>query len=247
MWGGRLLLFDSLPSTNRWALDNLTRCKNGDVINAAMQTAGKGRFSREWLAPHDRGLTISTILRPPNVKTGLIHATGFVAALAVRETVAACGLQCMMKWPNDVIAGGKKISGILAELETASETIVLGIGLNVNVTSEDLRKAGLEETATSLRICRNSEFAVHDVRKRLIVSLQRAFDKVAHDGFEWVANEWAHHDWLAGHTIEVQGPHGAVSGKYDGMDNTGAICLIDSAGTRQVFTAGDIVRLRKAQ
>lgn len=246
MWGGRLLLFDSLPSTNRWAMDNLADCRTGDVISAAIQTAGKGRFSREWLSPHNRGLAISTILRPPFIKAELIHATGFVAALAVHATLATCDLPCMLKWPNDVIADGRKISGILAEFDAASETIVLGIGLNVNVTSEDLQRAGLKETATSLLISRKREFSMDDVRKRLITSLQRTFDKVAHNGFEWVSTEWSHHDWLAGHIIEVQGPHGSAGGRYAGMDNTGAICLIDSAGIRQVFTAGDIVRLRKA-
>lgn len=247
LWGGRLLLFDSLPSTNRWAMDNLSACRNGDVVSAAVQTAGKGRFSRTWLSPDNRGLALSVVLRPPAMKAGPIAASGFAAALAVRDTLAAFDIKAMLKWPNDVIADGKKISGILSELDSASGSIVLGIGLNVNVTGDDLRAAGLENTATSMCISRNCGFAVDDVRTGLISRLQTVFDKVRREGFAWIAAEWARHDWLAGYAIEIQGGRGSARGGYAGMDADGALCLLDASGSRRVFSAGDVVRLRKTR
>ena len=244
LWGGRLHLFDSLPSTNRWAMDNLPACRHGDVISAAAQTAGRGRFARTWLSPGNRGLALSTVLRPPALKSELIPATGFVAALALRETLAAFEIEAMLKWPNDVVTGDRKISGILAELDAATETVVLGIGLNVNVTGDDLRGAGLEGTATSMLISRNRKFVVEDVRARLIPCLQAWFDRITREGFARVTDEWARHDWLAGHAVEIQATQGAVRGVYAGMDAAGALCLFDSAGARHVFPTGDVARLR---
>lgn len=245
LWGGRLLMFETLPSTNRWAMDNLAACRNGDVISAVAQTAGKGRFARSWLCPDNRGLALSAVLGPAVLKEAMIPKTGFAAAMALRETLATFGIEAMLKWPNDVIAGGKKISGILSELDSISNTVVLGIGLNVNVTTVDLRTAGLEDTATSMLLVLNRESAVDEVRGRLISFLQTALDNAVRHGFRGLAAGWARHDWLAGHAVEIHGAQGPVSGIYDGMDPAGALCLIDSSGSRHTFSAGDVVRLRK--
>lgn len=243
LWGGRLFLFNSLPSTNRRAMDALPEYRSGDVISATAQTAGRGRFSRSWLSPADRGLTLSVVLRPPHLAPELISATGFVAALAVLDSLAAFNIEAMLKWPNDVIVGGRKISGILAELDAASQTVVLGMGLNVNLTKADLQASNLADTATSMLISRNREFDLADVRSKLISRLQTTFEKARHKGFSWIANDWARHDWLTGHEVRIEAGNGAVRGVYSGMDDTGALCLADSSGARHTFTAGDVVRL----
>ncbi|MEI6971174.1 MAG: biotin--[acetyl-CoA-carboxylase] ligase [bacterium] len=245
MWKARMLLFESLPSTNRWAMEHLGECRHGDIVVAGFQTAGRGRFERSWVCPAGRGLALSAVLCPPAFPADLIPATGFVAAIALLRTLAAFDINAMLKWPNDVVVDGRKISGILSEMDSATGAVVLGIGLNVNLTADDLLAAGLADTATSMLLIRKREYSPEVVAAVLLAHLEATFDGAGRKGFDALVREWAHHDWLTGHTVEIQGPHGPARGAYDGIDSTGALRLLDSSGNRQVFTAGDITRLRK--
>lgn len=146
---------EAIGSTNERAKE-LARggALEGLLVTAEQQTAGKGRLGRPWQTPAGRALAISLLLRPPIPPTMAPRLT-LVAAVAVAEAVrAVTGLPVGIKWPNDLQIAGRKLCGILTEMEAEIEQVrfvVLGIGLNVNQTEAEFPPE-LRETATSLRL-----------------------------------------------------------------------------------------------
>lgn len=146
---------EAIGSTNERAKELARQgAPEGLLVTAEQQTAGKGRLGRPWQTPAGRALALSLLLRPPIPPT-LAPRLTLVAAVAVAEAVRAeTGLPVGIKWPNDLQIGGKKLCGILTEMEAEIEQVrfvVLGIGLNVNQAEEEF-PPDLRETATSMRM-----------------------------------------------------------------------------------------------
>lgn len=145
----------------------------GALVAADEQTAGRGRLGRRWLAPAGTSLLCSLQLRPAIASERLPELTG-VAANACAEAVAALtGLEPELKFPNDVLVGGRKLAGVLAEAR--EERIVLGIGVNVNVTAEELPQE-VDRPATSLLVETGCELDRADLLAELLERLERRYD-----------------------------------------------------------------------
>jgi BirA family biotin operon repressor/biotin-[acetyl-CoA-carboxylase] ligase len=149
----RVAVVAEVGSTNAELLGD-NGAPDRSVLVAELQTAGRGRFDRSWQSPRGAGLTFSVLLRPPLPMSRwgwLPLLAGVALAESVRRIVP--GLEVALKWPNDVLLalpdGGSfgKAAGILAQ--TAEDAVVIGIGLNVDTTAEELPAP----TATSLRLC----------------------------------------------------------------------------------------------
>ncbi len=219
LWqGGRLLVFDSLPSTNSWAVRNAGELRHGDIVAAVAQTAGRGRFDRAWLMPAGAGVALTVALR--NVeREEVFFNIGRAAALAVRECLAGFDVDSAVKWPNDVVAGGRKICGILAERD--SGVLLLGIGLNVNVSASAFKAAGLDGIATSMLIERGGRFDVEEVRAALIASLGKWVGGLLQDGPAFLEEAWSACDWLTGGAVEIDTASGLRRGRYAGVNQDG--------------------------
>ena len=231
-----MLLFDSLSSTNRWAMANLASCNHGDVVCAARQTEGVGRFSREWLVPEDRGLALSVVLKQVEAVN-----VGQVAALAIRECLNAFGIVAKLKWPNDVLVGGRKIAGILAERDSDTGALVLGIGLNVNITLADLSAVQLDKIATSMLLEKDASFEMGTVRAKIISSLESAM--AVPMGSASFVERWAEYDCLAGSTVTVNNSNRVISGQYLGIDAEGRLRLKEETGEELALWSGDVEKL----
>jgi len=239
---GRLLLFETLPSTNAWALLNVHKLRHGDVVAAKRQTAGKGRFDRAWLVPADRGIAVTVVLAEIGTEEVLCNI-GRCAAMAVRECLLGFSIPSNLKWPNDVMAGDRKISGILAERDSESGAIFLGMGLNVNVSVDDLSAAGLSETATSMSIEHGKLFDVETVRRSLLKALDLLIERLLKEGVSAIENTWNAFDWLDGSILEIEAPHGLQTGEYCGVDRMGRLRLRDSKGREHVLSSGDVRKI----
>ena len=236
----RLFLFESLPSTNRWALDHAFELRHGDAVRAILQTAGRGRFERVWISPGDRGLAVTLLLRPPRRKDWMAQKCGFAAALAVRDTLFALGLPAQLKWPNDVMVRGCKIAGILAERNDPAGPVALGIGVNVNLTRADFHGAELLYPATSMRIETGRAFDVASVCKRLLRRFDLWWRKMDTHGPPCIRQAWARHDYLLDKTIAVRSPAEHVVGRYAGMDDEGRLILARPGEEVRLFWSGDV-------
>ena len=242
--GFRLHRLGAVASTNdearRLAQQN---APDRTVVLAETQTAGRGRYSRQWESPHGN-LYASFVFRPAVVPR---HAgkIGYVAALAVHDTVAALtgrpsAVAC--KWPNDVLVGGEKIAGILPESSIGSdgalEWIVLGIGLNIVSAPADASRP-----ATSLIAQGSGRLDAGTVLAALSRSLDGWVDRWIGDGFDCIRKAWLDRAGPMGSEIRVVLSERSVAGRFGGLDRDGALILETAAGQKivhsgEVFSAG---------
>ena len=213
-------------------------CPDRTVIWATEQKQGKGRHGRSWESPPGN-LYLSIVLRP-NRPRNEAPQIGFVAALALAEAidrlVPAAGRTVLLKWPNDVLIGGAKVSGILLESENGRDQerswLVLGMGVNVATHPEDtdrpatsLRRAGYTGTLETL---------AQTLMERLVTWLN-AWER---DGFAEVREAWLKRAEV-GKPISVRlGPQ-TLTGHFAGLDPRGALILAENGDTR-VVTAGEV-------
>ncbi len=154
-WAGRNLVFFKETDSTNIQLRRLAEAgvPEGTLAVACQQTAGKGRRGRSWVSSDGDGIWMSLLLRPGFAPERASMLT-LVAALAVEQAIKqVTGFSCQIKWPNDLVADGKKICGILTEMSTEGQDIryvVIGIGINTGM-KEFPRE--IRETATSLELC----------------------------------------------------------------------------------------------
>ena len=173
----------------------------GAAAAADHQTGGRGRFGRHWEAPPASSVLISVMLHPPTERH--LPELSLVAALATAEAVeGATGLTAQVKWPNDVMLNRRKVAGIISELSDG--TVVVGIGINVNQTRDELPLDAPTEPG-SLRTVVGS---VHDraaLLGSLLFRLERIYDGWRHGGLADLYGELGARDFLRGRRITVDG------------------------------------------
>jgi BirA family transcriptional regulator, biotin operon repressor / biotin---[acetyl-CoA-carboxylase] ligase len=190
----------------------------GAVAVAEHQTAGRGRLGRRWEAPPGTALTFSVLLQPP--AGAPIQQLSLVAGLAVSETVEdALQLSAQLKWPNDVMVDRRKIAGILAEARGG--VVVLGIGLNVNQTREQLPQDA-RVPAASLRTVDGEVRDRGPLLADLLARLELHYDAWAAGGLDAVFDGIGSRDFLRGRRIRVNDTDGVAGG----LDRAGRL-LVD--------------------
>lgn len=242
LWQGRRLTFASLPSTNAWVLDHAAELRDGDVVQAHIQTSGRGRLGRTWMSIPGGGLTFTVYLDAGRWQA-LAPNLGQVAAWAVVRTARDLGLVTLLKWPNDVMADDRKLAGILVETTGLGDGYALGIGLNVNIDSRQLAAAGVDRPAVSLRELSGRALDAERVLGKLLKHLEACLGKVREDGLAPMLAAWAGHDWLAGRAIRVIGTDREVSGTYGGLAPDGRLRLQLPDGSEACYWTGDVERI----
>jgi BirA family biotin operon repressor/biotin-[acetyl-CoA-carboxylase] ligase len=227
------------------------RSGNGEglVLVAEAQTAGRGRLGRPWISPPRSALTFSVLLRPGGVPAALLGwvplLAGVAVASALRETA---GVDASLKWPNDVLAGGAKLAGVLAE--RWGDAIVVGTGINVFQRRDELPVP----TATSLLLAASAGGA--DTRERLLTAV---LGELARRYGAWLdqphpgdpdgcglREEYLRRCGTVGEDVTVLLPGGqSLTGTAVGIDPAGRLEMRTPAGLVQV-SAGDVVHLRGA-
>ncbi len=238
----RLVEFDEIASTNEEAKRvAMSGAEDGTLIWAHRQTAGRGRRGREWTS--ERGnLFLSLVLRPACAPLQAAQLT-FVAALAVRDMLSLYlgnheSIAC--KWPNDVLVGGRKISGILLESSTAGsgviEWLVLGVGINLRHHPD----IGGRHPATSLYAEGAGEVDTAVALERFVEAFSRRRGEWLSGGFEAVRESWLAHAFGIGRTAHIALESGGQSGVFTGIDESGALRLRGEDGVESLFAAGDV-------
>jgi BirA family transcriptional regulator, biotin operon repressor / biotin---[acetyl-CoA-carboxylase] ligase len=169
--GRRVLLFDEVDSTNSVAADLAAEPdSDGIVVLADHQTAGRGRNGHIWQSRPGRALLMSVLLFPPDELKRASILTAWAAVSVGGAIYELTGIQAKIKWPNDLLIGGKKVCGILIEqgICKAVHRTVVGIGLNLNQTRDEFDEAALPDAA-SLAIVSNAPID-HDAAARALIS-----------------------------------------------------------------------------
>ncbi len=245
--GKRLVCKMETGSTNSDAAAlGRTGAPDGTVVLADSQTAGRGRLGRTWVSRPGLNLYLSVLLRP-TILPAAAPQLALVAGLAVAQALEAEGLEPTIKWPNDVLLGGRKVCGILTELEAETdrvEFVVVGIGVNLNSELEDFPPE-LHERATSVLMASAKKVERARFAAELLLRLESVYERFRADGFGALATEWAARSALAGREITVDGAGGVVRGTYEGIDSEGALLLKEGGngeqgGTTRRVLAGDV-------
>jgi BirA family biotin operon repressor/biotin-[acetyl-CoA-carboxylase] ligase len=211
----------------------------GTVVLADEQVAGRGRLQRRWWAPAGSSLLLSLVLRP---LLGPRHAQRLtmICSLAVCDAIAqVSGLRAMIKWPNDVLLGGRKVCGILTELDLVGDELryaIVGIGINVNV---DFTTAPpLMSPATSLSMETGRAIPRLDLLVALLSGIEKRY-LALRDGRSW-HQEWADRMATLGQHVRVSSGSEQWHGLAVGVDEDGALLLqLEDGSTRRVL-AGDV-------
>jgi BirA family biotin operon repressor/biotin-[acetyl-CoA-carboxylase] ligase len=242
-----ILRFDSLPSTNTEAARQAALgAPEGLCVVAREQTAGRGRQQRAWASPKDAGLYFSVVLRP-QLDAREWPLITLSAALAVRDALHdACALETDIKWPNDLLARGRKLCGILAEtVETPrGRAVVVGIGINLNNRAFPPE---ILETATSVEEQTGHAPDAEHLLAALTRSLARRYETVqATGGASEIVREWeAHSTYARGRRVRVSLAGETFEGTTRGLEPDGALHVETDAGQTRIVRAGDVMAVRQ--
>ncbi len=242
--GREILFFDRVDSTNRLGRDYaLQKAEEGLVIIAEAQAQGRGRRGRVWESPPGVNLYISVILRPalsPEVAPQITLQAGVACAKAL---IRASGLEARIKWPNDIFIHGKKVAGILAEMEAEGSEVhfvILGVGVNVNGTSEEIPPY-LRGLATSLKMEGGRPFSRAVVAAELLEELEKEYELFLREGFSpRLREEWNRLSWIYQKSGTVKVMDQEIQGQALGLDEDGALLWVDLEGKMRRLIAGDI-------
>jgi len=238
--GRRLHLREEVESTNTWAIEEaLKGAEEGEVFLAEAQTQGKGRMGRKWFSPKGKNIYLSMVLKPemPPHKVPLLNLG---ASLALAYLLENLGIEVELKWPNDVLLKGKKVSGILSEAYAETDKInfvVLGIGLNVNMKKEDFPE-DLRDIATSLFIETGKEFSRNDLVKKILQEFEGIYFLLKENPGE-VLSKWCSYAKVEGRMVEVESFGELIEGVAQGIDEDGALLVKTQKGIKRVL-AGDV-------
>lgn len=213
----------------------------GLCVVASEQTAGRGRLERQWVSPKNAGLYFSIVLRPTLEQRSLPLIT-LMASLAVRDALAdACKLQTDIKWPNDVLANGRKLCGILAEMIDTSigRAVIAGIGINLTRNSFP---ADLQATATSVEDVTGKPPNVDDVLDSLLSALAKRYEVLQSlGGATKTVAEWSNASSFAqGKAIRIVNGGEVLEGITRGLEPDGALRLELAEGEIRIVRSGDV-------
>jgi BirA family biotin operon repressor/biotin-[acetyl-CoA-carboxylase] ligase len=246
MWAGswEIRRFAEIDSTNTYVLDQARQgAPEGLVAVAEHQTAGRGRLDRRWESPPGANLLASVLLRPGCEADDLHLCSGAVALAAAEACTGAAGVDPVLKWPNDLLVGGSKLAGVLAEADFEGSRlrgVVVGIGVNVGWPGP------AEAGGTSLD---DACGRAHPVDKEVLLDLmleglakrRPLLDEEA--GRRTLADEVRRRCATLGQRVRVTLPNEELTGAASGIDDAGHL-VVETESARRLVSAGDVVHLR---
>lgn len=231
--------YQQLSSTNSVLVERVRggeALADGFVLAAREQTAGRGRYSRVWAARPGRDLMFSFLLRGRFVFPQIVSLP-LAAALGVAMGLEALGIAVQTKWPNDLLVNRRKICGVLAE-SCAAEALVVGIGLNINMSAEEAKL--IDKPATSLAIETGEEYVVEEALGFLLPHIGTWVENWQKGGFPALKDEWSKRCFNMGEYVQVGEGEGRKTGVLLGFGSAGQMLLREDDGQQTEVWVGDV-------
>lgn len=245
--GKEVLVFDEVESTNSIGYELLRQdYPSGTVVIADKQTKGRGRLGRRWISPGGKNLYLSFAIKPqihPKYATLLTLTAGIACTTALRRYTE---IPVIIKWPNDMLVGDKKVGGILTEMKIDGEKIkaaVIGIGININMTEEDIPEE-IREIATSLRIFSNEEYSRTELAAEVIKELDKWYQLLSKKNSKAIIDRWIELNGTIGKQVRVVLSDREIIGLAEAIDEEGSLIVKLEDGTREKICAGEVALLR---
>ncbi len=235
-----LEVFETLASTNTYLKTN-DHNNAIDICLAEQQTAGKGRLNRNWHSPFGQNVYLSCAYRFQQDISELAGLS-LVICLAVIHTLTAYGIneKLAAKWPNDILWDGKKLAGILIEIQAESNgscRAIIGLGMNVNMTNDN--KQQITQPWTSMRSIVNQYIDRNLLCADLINNILTYIQRFESCGFIPFIEEWQRHDCLLGRTIQLTNFNKQITGKAVGLNHQGHLLLELNPEETRAFSSGE--------
>jgi BirA family biotin operon repressor/biotin-[acetyl-CoA-carboxylase] ligase len=243
--GGEILFFDESDSTNSRAECAEKGCAEGTLVIAESQSGGRGRLGRKWLSPKGTGVYLSMVLRPAMDPRRASSVT-LVTALALAEALKHLGkISLTIKWPNDLLSGGKKLAGILTEMSAeidAVNYIVIGVGVNVHTAVDDMPEE-IRPIATSFAAAAGKTVRRARVVREFLKRFERYYRLFCASGFPAIRETLIAESGFLGQRVQVSAFGARQSGTVIDIDANGVLMLRDDEGVVHEIISGDVAIL----
>jgi BirA family biotin operon repressor/biotin-[acetyl-CoA-carboxylase] ligase len=244
----RIVFHDVLDSTQRAARELAEAgAPEGTVVIADRQTQGRGRLGRDWHSPPGVNLYATVVLRPP-LPPARVPQLALVAGLAAADAITAeTGLTAELKWPNDVLVGGRKTAGILTEMQGELDRVryvLVGMGVNLGQTTFP---AALRASATSLRLATGRPVDRTRFTARLLAALEARYGRFLSGGLASMRADWESLSSLQGRAVQVTAGDQVTCGRARGIDDDGALLVEEATGAVRRVTAGEVTLRREGR
>jgi BirA family biotin operon repressor/biotin-[acetyl-CoA-carboxylase] ligase len=238
--GRPYMYFAEIDSTNTFLRSRIAGLPEGATVVAGSQSRGRGRFQRDWFSPPAGNVYLSVLLKPA-VSPLLAPQLSLVAASAVLGAIHAEGCEdAQVKWPNDIMWRGKKLAGILCEMEAEADVIhavIVGIGVNANATEfpEILRP-----TAASLSEAVGRPVPVPALTSRILNNMDGEYAKWSRDGLTGIAAFLNLHSMLTGREVAIALCRDRIRGRVDSITDAGMLRVIQADGSVRDISSGEV-------
>ncbi|WP_268235137.1 biotin--[acetyl-CoA-carboxylase] ligase [Priestia taiwanensis] len=241
---GRYVQYEeSVDSTQKIAAQiAYEQAPEGTVVIAEEQRIGRGRMNRSWYSQKGKAVTMSLILRPkmpPQQAPQLTLLTAVSIVLALRDVTH---VQADIKWPNDILMNGKKVVGILTELQAEADqinSVIIGMGINVNSVEEDFPEQ-VKDIATSLRIESGEKINRATLIQRIFFHMEKLYKQYLEHGFKPIKLLWESFALSVGKEITARTLSSTLKGKVLGITDEGVLQLEDNYGNVHLVYSADI-------
>ncbi len=242
-FGKRIVYLDQAVSTMDEALIlGLEGADEGTLVVAEEQQRGRGRLGRSWNSPRYQGIYASLIVRP-QVPCDAAAVLTLASAVAICEAVSGeAGVQCRIKWPNDIMAGSGKLGGILTEMKADKERVsfvTIGFGLNVNTPEKDL-----VEGAASLSGISGQAYSRSLLLQHILNRLERAYELFQQGRSAEIIQRGREFSETLGKRVRVDLARGQISGEAVDIDRDGGLLVRRESGIVEKVMSGDVVFCR---
>jgi len=246
--GKKIHYFETLDSTNSQAYQlALNGAEEGEVVVAESQERGKGRLGRHWFSPPFLNLYLSVVLRP-NISPHQASLITLMAAVAMADAIRKfSGLLPLIKWPNDILLGGRKVAGLLNEIQSEMDRIhfvILGVGINLNM-DEKMFSEEIKSIATSLKIEMGQTISRKNFLQSLLQELENWYTIFMKQGSTMILKAWRDRAQLKGRQVKVTSFGEILIGVAVDVDSDGALILEMADGKRKRVVAGDVEYSRR--
>lgn len=234
-----IYVYESIGSTNDQAKSLLTTANSPMVILAEHQTKGRGRRGREWVSPFAQNLCLSYVW-PVTKGLSQVDGLSLVVGLAVLRAIKRlCDIEVQLKWPNDVLVGGRKVAGILLELVGDPLDlchVIIGIGVNLNMQDSF---DGIDQEWTSLAKESGANVDRELFAQVVMEELDGYLEKQKNNGFKSMRAEWLEEHAWQGRKVFLQIGKDSVDGKIVGVGEKGEVCLLVD-GQERKYLGGEL-------
>ena len=237
-----IVALEEVHSTNSYALEYLSSFDDRTVIYTPHQHCGRGRYNRKWICDDTENLYMSIVLKPEKKSFPFPNLTQYLSVILCKVLEENFGINPSIKWPNDILVDGAKISGILAETGMSNNKIdgvVLGLGLNVNLKQETIDK--IDQKATSIFVLKKRKYDIENIVKMICEKFFSEYEKFIDLGFGYIKDEYIKRCDFLGQKISVREAEVVRNYYAKSIDDDGLLVVLDEQNNECRIITGDVL------